>query len=1064
MSEYLRKFEIDPDKIECSEDLSNKLCAYEITNGLVRDLALAAKKLDGSYVNTVLKWLEILANEDVKNEFTLEKEGAIKMKLEKVIKTSKKLHSTRRREFLNERFIPEHQVQINTQTVDTPKKVRLKRKNEYLVMEKREMFSKVKCLESELANAEFRKEQLVNQAGTLSTELKDKGTEFLSKIQSLSEKNKKLSADKLVLSESKITLQKKFAATRKHFLGSKKKLKETATVTRPSPPDASLHCTKSVGTCLKGTGKPLVKLLSRTSSDLIFVGEEYPGSDTVASRMHSGSRKYFAEIPIRRMNNDPSRQELWRRARDGVTMLNFVSAADGFQSDEKLKGILVGMMRLKPDVFAEALEEAKICTTKMITPSVAVNVQSLLRLTDNKMRELRLMLKNAGTHVIPSERQMQKIKGKKTEHVSLEKLETGEMYLKRMQKDEQVSSCPYVKVKDLIEFVTAIVTKADLVEDPMFNNEIWLLFSGDKGGNSMKYVFSVVNDTKNGSVDNNHIFCLFQASDCLENMWKIFSPYISQLKKMQSPDFLMTGKKVRIFLGGDYHFIDGMLGHGGSSSSFPSSADFVSLNHLRNHGGQKHSIASCKIDLRTVKWYQTYYSENCFDLRNKGAMNENAKFHFSVIEKMLFPIHDLDNVVPAVLHIFLGITLRLFNKVESELIKLDGKCKTVDEINTRAMLQGQLSEKEKEFQDLQSKLRKTSEKLIELENTMSRFQAVASGNLKENTEIAKASYCSPKVNRNKICQCNSILCVITEYDQDPISAVCIECKHEYHTFCDGRSSSEEIDFVYAYTCLKCESNIQSPNDLITMLSQRGDSTLTEEDDIKLQSVQVKTSLDELKHRFLNIKGPREKALDEYLKMIHVSRETYFGGTFVGNMCIKILEHYSTICEFMEGSDQKETLQELFRIFSALQPLLYANRFLSDQEISLICSLCDEFGTCYPKNLPKENISRKVHELICTVPRFVKKHRSIGLFSEQSSESLHSAVKMEARSLAALPSKTEQLRLQFIRQELRTNTDKSLAKRESRLCQNSHDGIRKSFLRRGNDGDTHCKICQPLYFM
>ena len=56
------------------------------------------------------------------------------------------------------------------------------------------------------------------------------------------------------------------------------------------------------------------------------------------------------------------------------------------------------MMRLKPHVFAEALEEAEICSTKMITPNAAVNIQSLLRLTDNKMKDLWLMLKNAGSY------------------------------------------------------------------------------------------------------------------------------------------------------------------------------------------------------------------------------------------------------------------------------------------------------------------------------------------------------------------------------------------------------------------------------------------------------------------------------------------------------------------------------------------------------------------------------------------------------------------------------------------------------------------------------------------
>ena len=46
---------------------------------------------------------------------------------------------------------------------------------------------------------------------------------------------------------------------------------------------------------------------------------------------------------------------------------------------------------------------------------------------------------------------------------------------------------------------------------------------------------------------------------------------------------------------------------------------------------------------------------------------------------MLFPIIDLDYVVPPVLHIYLGIILRLFNLVEQNLRTLDGTTTTAAE-------------------------------------------------------------------------------------------------------------------------------------------------------------------------------------------------------------------------------------------------------------------------------------------------------------------------------------------------------------------------------------------------
>ena len=94
----------------------------------------------------------------------------------------------------------------------------------------------------------------------------------------------------------------------------------------------------------------------------------------------------------------------------------------------------------------------------------------------------------------------------------------------------------------------------------------------------MKYHLEIVNSLKAGSVDNVHIYCMFEATDLVENMRKVWLPYHDQIKKMYQEDFLIFGKGVQIFLGGDYHFLDDNLGHQGSSATYPSSNDEVLLN------------------------------------------------------------------------------------------------------------------------------------------------------------------------------------------------------------------------------------------------------------------------------------------------------------------------------------------------------------------------------------------------------------------------------------------------------------------------------------------------------
>ena len=52
-----------------------------------------------------------------------------------------------------------------------------------------------------------------------------------------------------------------------------------------------------------------------------------------------------------------------------------------------------------------------------------------------------------------------------------------------------------------------------------FDDNLWLLFSGDKGGKHMKFHFEVINCSNAGSVYNVHIFAMYEGSDSHSNIW-----------------------------------------------------------------------------------------------------------------------------------------------------------------------------------------------------------------------------------------------------------------------------------------------------------------------------------------------------------------------------------------------------------------------------------------------------------------------------------------------------------------------------------------------------------------
>ena len=162
---------------------------------------------------------------------------------------------------------------------------------------------------------------------------------------------------------------------------------------------------------------------------------------------------------------------------------------------------------------------------------------------------------------------------------------------------------------------------------------------------------------------------------------------------------------------------------------------------------------------------------------------------------MLFPNIDLGNVVPAVLHITLGIVLQFLNMIEEESRKLDKICTTIDEINRKEELDREWKSYCVVMEEKLQEERCLSEQIIEVENTVSRFQAVASGNTEENLTIAKLVNQTKGRVRSFEGKCESVCCVMTKYGENPLWVTGDSCEKNVHAFCEGFFVSEEINVI-----------------------------------------------------------------------------------------------------------------------------------------------------------------------------------------------------------------------------------------------------------------------------
>ena len=163
---------------------------------------------------------------------------------------------------------------------------------------------------------------------------------------------------------------------------------------------------------------------------------------------------------------------------------------------------------------------------------------------------------------------------------------------------------------------------------------------------------------------------------------------------------------------------------------------------MKTHGSTPHTPENCKIELREISDFMENFVANVVDDR-VGTVNTKGKHHFSIIGTPLIPITSLSNVVPPVLHITLGIVLKLFEMILSEVRKLD--CNHITEVRKK---------KEKEWENdsnsLKAKkndMRKLCNKLLDLMNFKERFMVKLNNNASELDEIAKIS--SGRVKKQK---------------------------------------------------------------------------------------------------------------------------------------------------------------------------------------------------------------------------------------------------------------------------------------------------------------------------
>lgn len=965
----------------------------------------------------------------------------LKIKKEKLSKSKGKLGDGELKKFLEGFFLKEQHFSLVAETTSSVSTSPAVPSCPSCAEEINSLRAQVSSLQSELSAAKLLLEKEKAETRKLAELLSKRDEEFSAEIS----KSRELSEQARNRDEEISTLNKKLAGFNSGIARRKMAIAKKRT---PQYPKVRKHPTyRAAKTTVNITLAPVIKNVFKGS-----IGG-------------FGSKpSLYVRLPVhRKLNSQVSPKEIYRRTCDALSVLKMISggSAVGELSESELEFLFLSIAKKHSPIFRNIAKSVGVDFIRKMSPEEGVHLKSLLRLPMSSFRSLRTIFSNMGYDFLPSEPNMRLVQKEMEGFMDKDHTDVKDEYMvissDKKKEEKKMAYVPVIRCKDLEAYVRAVYAEKKKQLQEKFGHEaledilpstIKINWSTDGGARIVKYLFELMNLGSAGSPFDVNPYAMHEGAECYDNMAKVFDYYLPTLLKMQREDYFIDGRRVEFYLGGDLKFQDAVLGKQGSSATYPCAQCMVTREHLQKHPKKPHTPQQCgaKCLERDNEDYFGNFLNNLADDRKKGDRAKKGKFHGSVVGKALFPLKYLFRLVPPILHIMLGIVLRLFVMVENKTIEFDKRdvdpaVKAAQEEKLRGFNEELISE--------ETKLKQQALDLIDNFNLRERITSVLSGDGDEVDAIATHQTVNKKTAKDND-KCKSLLCLISTFDEEIDWIKCSKCSKWMHSLCEVLATPAELSLAKsraAYVCLKCSD--ESISNLISLVDDKIESLKSDQVQTESRARNLRDHIWELQNDIENEMGPLQSRLISILSEIKVDRQAYHGKSFVGNHCKLILKHHEKICSVLKqdpGLHRK--FLDIFKCFADVQPLLFRKSYLEEAEIERATALCIRFGELYPVSFPNETITRKMHVLIFHVPPFLAREKTLGLFSEEECESIHNLINQELRPLQCVRNRAEKLSLVLRRFTVRQKADRNLLVPVRRVCQQCKDNGVRSYFKSG----------------
>ena len=437
-------------------------------------------------------------------------------------------------------------------------------------------------------------------------------------------------------------------------------------VTPPKPPTPIPRSGPSVKQCMqRSLDSPLTKEEERLHTSLTKRKLNFSSDKTVMYCKTRGQPLVFKKLRRSRKTETVSQHVLKKRAQDIASCRRLVSGGS-VESCVKQHG--VELKSLSKATLQSVCEKAGVKNKFLVTTHQVLAMKTSLGLSWMQCRKQKIYLASLGIKTASEHKQRVDQKLLLGDH-----LEGGMVKLVTKQDKAPDSkggiverSAPYAQVKDLSKFLNSRLDEYNDTGRLTWHggaippDEIWVKMGGDHGGRSFKMALQVLNVTSPNAKENTIATLCFEGKDSDENMERMVGTQREAVQQLMQATW--RGKRVRLFLFGDYAFLAKMYGLSGAQGTFgclwcliPTSEIQVELGARGRSIGRK--LSSMKQDHREFK------------TKAKGKKTKAALYHNCIRD----PLWDVPvrYVCPPYLHILLGIVKRHHDLLESACHDLD---------------------------------------------------------------------------------------------------------------------------------------------------------------------------------------------------------------------------------------------------------------------------------------------------------------------------------------------------------------------------------------------------------